>query len=119
MLHPLQRRQRAHSVNSYFVLRALAAQNLLQQRKTLRRCAAGNSDIQARRGENDTVKDQVADKADLNCRKVNFPVIGCASSGDKVDRKDAGQNDLVSLKGNNAHQISFSAIMDGRNSVTV
>jgi hypothetical protein len=55
------------------VLRALAARNLLQQRKILRRCAAGNPDIQASRSGNDTVKDQVAGLSRLLLTRLLLP----------------------------------------------
>lgn len=47
------------------MLRALAAQKLLQQRKSLRRCAAEKPVIHVRRSENDRLKDQVADFPDI------------------------------------------------------
>jgi hypothetical protein len=47
-------------VNSIFVLRAQAARKLLQQRKFLRRSAAGKPVIHANLSENKVLKDQVA-----------------------------------------------------------
>jgi hypothetical protein len=46
-------------VNSIFVPHALAARKLLQQRKSLRRSAAGNAVIHVRRSENEMPKAQV------------------------------------------------------------
>ena len=51
---------RTRNGSADFVLRAPAAQKLLQQRKPLRRCAAKTAAIHASRSENDTLKDQVA-----------------------------------------------------------
>ena len=63
--------ERAQSGPVGFVLRALAARKLLQQRKFLRRCAEGNAVIHASRSENETLKDQVADKAAACLRYLN------------------------------------------------
>jgi len=52
-------------VNSYFVLRALAAWKLLQQRNFLSCSAAGKPVIHASRIEDKPHKDQVADGADV------------------------------------------------------
>jgi hypothetical protein len=69
-------------VNLIFVLRALAAQKLLQQRKSLRRCAAGKPVIHASRSGNETFKDQVADEAPFCCVLANVSIfrIRAASS---------------------------------------
>lgn len=48
-------------VKSFFVLRTFATRKLLQQRKSLRRCAAGKPAIYAHRRDNKVLKDQVAD----------------------------------------------------------
>jgi hypothetical protein len=53
------------------VLRALAAWKLLRKRKFLRCCAAEKTAIHASRSGNDTLKDQVANKADNRPTKVN------------------------------------------------
>lgn len=65
---------RALTVNSDFVLRALAARKLLQQRDFLRCRAAGEPVIRAIRGENNARKDQVVDEpaAHGNCWKGRF-----------------------------------------------
>ena len=65
-----ERQERAHTGPIDFVLRALAARKLLQQRKSLRRCAAEQPVIHVSRSENDMFKDQVADKATSYDRSV-------------------------------------------------
>jgi hypothetical protein len=55
--------RQAHTVNSVFVLRALAAWILLQTRIFGCRIAAEKPVIRARRSERKSTKDQVADKA--------------------------------------------------------
>ena len=55
----------AHRRPTEFSLRALTARRLLQQRKALCCCAARKPAFHACRGQNDPLKDQVADKADL------------------------------------------------------
>jgi hypothetical protein len=45
------------------VLRALATQKLLQERKFFCRCAARKPAVHANRGENDTPKNQVAGRS--------------------------------------------------------
>ena len=52
---------RAQSGPVDFVLRALAARKLLQQRKFLSRCAVGKLVVHTSLSENETLKDQVAD----------------------------------------------------------
>jgi hypothetical protein len=55
--------ERAHTGPVDFVLRALAARKLLQQRKFLSRCAAGKPVIHANCSGNERLEDQVTDKS--------------------------------------------------------
>jgi hypothetical protein len=61
----------AQSRSDRFVLRALAARKLLQQRKFLRHRAAGKPVIHVCRSGNDRPKDQVADEVYIRSQPMN------------------------------------------------
>lgn len=64
--------KRAQCVNSLFVLRALAAQILLHLRYRACRTAVRKPVIQVKCSEDEVVKDQAADLADIFTLRVNL-----------------------------------------------
>jgi hypothetical protein len=58
-------------VNSYFVLRVLAAQEMPHEREISCRSAAGEPDIHADRSEDQRSNSQFADKASFRCTSTN------------------------------------------------